>query len=68
MVFICCRIRKWIKFDRFWDDGFVGSDFVLVFDDFFVLVVLFVGGDVGDLYRRLFLLLNGERYGCVRLW
>lgn len=65
MVFICCWIWKWIKFDCFWDDGFVGSDFVLVFDDFFVLVVLFVGGDVGDLYWCLFLLLNGERYGCV---
>lgn len=33
MASTCCRIRKWIKPDRSWDDGLAGSDSVLVSDD-----------------------------------
>lgn len=53
MASACCRIRKWIKPDRSWDDGLAGSDSVLVSDDLFALAALLAGGDAGDLYRRL---------------
>lgn len=33
MASTCCRIRKWIKPDRSWDDGLAGSDSVLVSND-----------------------------------